>query len=235
MTESRWLSCTDPMPMLDFLKGKASDRKLRLFAVACSRRIWDLITHEVSRKAVQTAEAYADDRVSLKELNVTFRAADRVESNAVDILPGVEHAFAASAARLAAHPEIRGLADGTADAARMAAAFSKVKRKHEKIGIDFGEHYLREEPNEESDQCVLLRDIFGNPFRPIILDPSWLTPTVKALAQSIYDDRDFDQMPILADSLEKAGCDNQEILGHCRGMGPHVRGCWALDAVLGKE
>jgi hypothetical protein len=84
-------------------------------------------------------------------------------------------------------------------------------------------------------QAQLLRDIFGNPFRPITIDPSWLTSTVNALAQTIYHDRTFDQMPGLADALEKAGCANQRILAHCRGPGPHVRGCWALDLLLGKE
>jgi len=80
-----------------------------------------------------------------------------------------------------------------------------------------------------------LRDIFGNPFLPVVFDPSWLTPTVVALANSIYVDRAFDRMPILADALEEAGCDNADILLHCRGDGPHVRGCWVVDAVLGKE
>ena len=81
----------------------------------------------------------------------------------------------------------------------------------------------------------LFRDIFGNPFRPVNLDPSWLTPIVVALAQQIYDDRAFDKMPTLADALEEAGCDNTDLLNHCRGLGPHVRGCWVVDLVLGKE
>jgi hypothetical protein len=80
-----------------------------------------------------------------------------------------------------------------------------------------------------------LRDILGNPFRSITLDPAWLTPTVIRLAQTIYDDRAFDRLPDLADALHESGCDNDEILGHCRGPGPHVRGCWAVDMVLGKK
>jgi hypothetical protein len=88
---------------------------------------------------------------------------------------------------------------------------------------------------EKPAQVLALRDIFNNPFRPITLDPSWLTPKINVLAQAIYTDRALDQMPILADALEKAGCANPEILGHCRGPGPHVRGCWALDLLLGKE
>jgi len=82
---------------------------------------------------------------------------------------------------------------------------------------------------------VLLPDIVANPFHPITLNPSWLTPTVKALAQSIYTDHNFTDLPILADALEEAGCNNEDILSHCRGPGEHTRGCWALDLLLGKS
>ena len=88
--------------------------------------------------------------------------------------------------------------------------------------------------SEREQQVVLLRDIFGNPFRPATLDPSWLTSTVTALAAQMYDSRDFSAMPILADALQDAGCTNDDILDHCRGDGPHVRGCWVFDLVLGK-
>ncbi|OWK37906.1 hypothetical protein [Fimbriiglobus ruber] len=81
----------------------------------------------------------------------------------------------------------------------------------------------------------LLRDIFGTPFRPVTLIPAWLTPTVVALTTGIYTDRAFDRLPILADALQDAGCDNDDILAHCRGDGPHVRGCWVVDALLAKE
>jgi hypothetical protein len=80
----------------------------------------------------------------------------------------------------------------------------------------------------------LLRDIFGNPFRPISFDPSWRTSTAVALAEGVYADRAFSRLPILADALEDAGCDAAELLAHLRGDSPHVRGCWALDLVLGK-
>jgi hypothetical protein len=83
--------------------------------------------------------------------------------------------------------------------------------------------------------AALLRDIFGNPFRPVAFDPAWRTPTAVALAQQMYESRDFSAMPILADALQDAGCDCDDILAHCRGTGPHVRGCWVVDAVLGKE
>ena len=81
----------------------------------------------------------------------------------------------------------------------------------------------------------LLRDIFGNPFRPFHFSPEWRTDTAVALARQIYDARDFSLMSILADALQDAGCENEDILDHCRGPGPHVRGCWVVDLVLGKE
>ncbi|VTT98118.1 Uncharacterized protein OS=Sorangium cellulosum (strain So ce56) GN=sce5710 PE=4 SV=1 [Gemmataceae bacterium] len=82
---------------------------------------------------------------------------------------------------------------------------------------------------------ALLRDIFGNPFRPVAFDGVWRTSTAVALARGMYESRDFGPMPILADALQDAGCENEEVLGHCRGGGPHVRGCWVVDLVLGKE
>lgn len=84
-------------------------------------------------------------------------------------------------------------------------------------------------------QRALMGEMFVNPFRRTTTDPSWVTSTVTGLAEGIYADRAFDRMPILADALEDAGCDNADILAHCRGDGPHVRGCWVVDLILGKE
>jgi hypothetical protein len=81
----------------------------------------------------------------------------------------------------------------------------------------------------------LLRDIFGNPFRPVAVDPGWRTSNVVSLADAIYADRAFDLLPVLADALEEAGCDNAEILSHCRQPAKHVLGCWAVDLLLGKK
>ena len=83
--------------------------------------------------------------------------------------------------------------------------------------------------------AVYLRDIFGNPFRPVAFSPAWRTDTTVALAGRMYEERDFSAMPILADALEDAGCTDPDLLGHLRGSGPHVRGCWVVDLVLGKK
>jgi hypothetical protein len=91
-------------------------------------------------------------------------------------------------------------------------------------------------------QSSLLRDLFGNPFRPVTLNPAWLSPTITSLAQAIYENRQlpsghFDnvRMGVLADALEEVGCDNADMLSHCRSEGPHVRGCWFVDLLLIKE
>lgn len=103
--------------------------------------------------------------------------------------------------------------------------------------------WKRTQSREETDavtnaealfQVSLIKELFGNPFRPLAVDPSWSTSTVVALSEGIYRDRAFDRMPILADALQDAGCDNEDILNHCRSDGPHVRGCWVVDLVLGK-
>jgi hypothetical protein len=83
--------------------------------------------------------------------------------------------------------------------------------------------------------CQFLRDIFGNPCRQVTFDPAWRTPAVVALARTMYDERQFGEMPFLGDALEEAGCISDQILSHCRGPGPHVRGCWVIDLILGKE
>src|SRR5207302_11255992 len=92
---------------------------------------------------------------------------------------------------------------------------------------------------EQTAQADLLRCIVGPLlFRaPPAVHPAWLGwngGTVLHLAQAIYDERSFDRLPVLADALEEAGSDNEELLSHCRGLGPHARGCWVLDVLLGK-
>jgi len=85
-------------------------------------------------------------------------------------------------------------------------------------------------------QAGLVREVFGNPFRPVRFDPAWRHANggvVSRVAGAIYHDRGWDDLPILADALEDAGCDEPALLEHLHGPGPHVRGCWALDLVLG--
>jgi hypothetical protein len=87
----------------------------------------------------------------------------------------------------------------------------------------------------EVHSAELIRDIFGNPFRPVASDPAWLSTPVVDLARTMYESRDFLAMPILGDALEEAGCSDADVLAHCRGDGPHTRGCWVVDAILKKD
>jgi hypothetical protein len=87
---------------------------------------------------------------------------------------------------------------------------------------------------EMKQQTMILLEIIGNPFRPITLDPAWRTPGIVQLAWSLHEDRRFEDLPVLADALEEAGCREQSVLDHLRGPGPHVRGCWVLDLILGR-
>jgi len=94
----------------------------------------------------------------------------------------------------------------------------------------------RELASARAANISILRDIFGNPFRPVAFDPEWRTSTAVALAKQMYDARDFGAMPILADALQDAGCENEDVLNHCRDAnGVHVRGCCIVDLVLGKS
>jgi hypothetical protein len=227
MTEQEWLACTEPKPMLDFLRGRTSDRKRRLFAVACCRRIWHLMTDERSRKALELAERSADHPIAPETLAAVSATAEEAFGEAVH-QPGVP--LAAQAACFAASYA------SNAPAVRHADAFEVMQAAVDAVeSIQRAANAAVDTTAERAGQAVLLRDLWQNPLRLSTLNPAWLTPTVEAVAKAIYEERAFDRIPILADALEDAGCDNQDILAHCRQPGVHVRGCWALDLVLGKE
>jgi hypothetical protein len=224
MTEQEWLACTEPKKMLDFLNGNASERKLRLFAVACCRRVWHLLVHERSRRAVEVAEQFADGAATNQEL-------EDAKSNAWEFTLHIVHEdeqfFALDQTFLNA-----------ADAPAWAAEWSEDYLAKKCGGYPLGVVVATQRAlgtREGDEQADLVRCVFGIPFCPAALNPTWLTPKAAALAQEIYDSRTFNRLPILAEALEDAGCDNKKILAHCRGPGPHVRGCWVVDLVLGKE
>jgi hypothetical protein len=124
-----------------------------------------------------------------------------------------------------------------------ARAFLAYTRGHP-VGVGAEDWVRRAIESEAADLCGLFRCVCGNPFRRVVVDPECLTPTVRSLAAGIDAERAYDRLPILADALQEvpsakregfAGCDDAELLGHCRGAGPHGRGCWAVDLVLGRE
>jgi hypothetical protein len=240
MTENDWLGCGDPRPMLEFLQanGRASDRKLRLFAVACCRRIWQLLTAEQSREAVEIAERYADDTVSKKDLTEARQA---VRSASWDAAAAKARQVSWDGPGFVAWCCVREtMPSAVKEAARTSAFRATAKPVH------FGKNLGWQVGNlggEQEMQATLLRDIFGNPFQsPPALDPSLLNhDAIVRLAQFAYDDRDMPagtlnpgRLAELADALEAAGCRQQNVLGHLRGDGPHVRGCHVVDLVLGK-
>src|SRR5262249_3045115 len=124
-----------------------------------------------------------------------------------------------------------------ANAANRASLMSVDAASHSVSGpMTHGEDsFLLSQKSERAAQCDLIRCIFGNPLNPASLDLNSLPSTVKKIAQTIYDERQFENLPILADALEDAGCDNADILSHCRSPGPHVRGCWLVDLILEKK
>lgn len=224
MTETEWMNCTDPTPMQEFLRTQltASERKLRLFAAACCRRVWNLLIDKHSRKALTIAERYADGAVTAEKLGFAWGDARRAAQ--------VAHRQECETAEASAMWAVSLLCE--ADIGRTMAAVGLAARC-EAFPIDQARL-----ADAQREQTLLLRDIVSNPFRPVILAPTvvhWQDATIPKLAQAIYDDRAFDQMPKLADALEEAGCTIADLLNHCRGPGPHVRGCWAVDFLLGKE
>jgi hypothetical protein len=225
MIESEWLTCSDPQPMLRHLGCKADERKRRLFACACCRRAWHLLADYRVQEAVETAERYADKAANETELEVASDCAEVVYRSCNTKAGG--HA--------AAHAVVSSTAGGL-DASRTAffAAQGIVNPKNISEPSECEQADL---DAERAEQTSVLRDIVGNPFHSVAVEPSWLTwhrGAVPKMARAIYEGRVFDRMPALANALESAGCTNEDILAHCRSGDEHVRGCWVLDLVLEK-
>jgi len=258
VTGTEWFACTDPTAMLESLRGKASDRKLRLLACACCRETWRFLTDERSRQAVEVGERFADGETTLMELATARAAAEAAHAEASatadNAMRAMNHGdyvyyanlratgFAAGAAvECATHPA---LAATTSIAENfIGTAATRCVSNLEAVWWGW------DDPNAAAEQaaverdarktlCDLIHDIFGNPFHTVSLNTAWLTwndGTIPKLAHAIYDERVFDRMPILADALEEAGCTDANILEHFRAPGPHVRGCWAVDILLGNS
>jgi hypothetical protein len=222
--EREWLTATDPQAMLTFLRdaGRLSARKARLFAVACCRRAWHLLTDDRSQEAVEVAERHAD------------RSADEGQ-----------RASAAAEARRAARASFGGPLWYPARAARMAVAeqipIPEVVRYTQ---VDFL-HTPGETRTGELGQAEILRDLCGNPFRPVpAIDPAWLAwggGVVGRLAEVAYEGRelpggtlDRERLAVLADALEEAGAD-AALIEHLRGPGPHYRACFVVDWLTGRK
>jgi hypothetical protein len=274
MTEEQWLACTTPEPLLGCLDGKASDRKLRLFAVACCRRVSHLLVDVRSRVGVEVAERDAEGLVTHEERAGAAHDAGlafvelgaAADAAAPDLATALDWFYDRAEARWtwdAYQAAYRAAVEGdpldpdavraTALAAfaahsavslpgRLAAEFAA---GHAALAVVFAAHPPAEpeagDPGELLGQCRLLGDIFGHPFRPVPPALSWLTSDVVALAHAVYQERELPsgtldpaRLAVLADALEEADCRDDQVLGHLRGPGPHVRGCFAVDLLLGK-
>ena len=233
MTEREWRKAVWPGIMLDYLtqtcrvqRSGCGRRKLRLFGVAYCRRVEHLLKIADLRKLIDSVEEWADDlkkKVSVLKLAVRSRvtegcgvADDMIADYYADLLRQYARSHLAAMA-------VSWLGCDTAEYGSRCYANAALALEGENI------------VEETSRQCDILRDIFGNPFRaPPKFDKRWRTDTAASLARGMYESRDFGAMPILADALQDAGCDSDPILNHCRSEGPHVRGCWVVDLVLGK-
>lgn len=230
MTEAEWLACRDLKAMLAWLGDRVSGRKRRLFACACCRTEWGRIDEEDGRKAIAAAERYADGLIRDSTVTSWFQRAARARNRVRGDNRGM-----------------RELYQGVVEAAlpdelldRVAAAYQYVSTAvaYFRAGPGHREPAWQAAREEAIASFVpLLRDVVGNPFHEPAFEPSWLAwndGTIRKVAQAAYDEGTFDRLPILADALEEAGCTDAALLSHLRGPGPHVRGCWAVDLVMGK-
>jgi hypothetical protein len=243
MTEAEWLASKIPRWMFKNLGSVPDNRKLRLLATACCRRLGSLLP-PASAAALAVNERFADADATLAELARARQSADQAYSRAKRGVTRDSPRRGRSDAAWAVWTAVRQLPDDAepdqyetrpaewaAAAVRMVGvALNPSTRPVRPAGLEGGTK------EERAIQAVILRDIFGNPFRPVALNSSWRASAAVGLARTMYESRDFAAMPILADALEEAGCDSPDMLAHCRDPnGVHVRGCWVVDLVLGKS
>jgi hypothetical protein len=246
LNEAEWLAAPHLIWMVSYLLNEQRDRpgenrRHILFGCACCRSAWDMIQSDAARRLVELAEDYADGKLSEAE----FKAGANPALFA-DLQPHYRGLGGPGQLSARAIHAIGGVIELALDNYRMShGAYTVAQETSRDPQKDFFPTPHR--PMSPKGGCVppdfeqiqdkvqLLRDIFGNPFRPVAFDRDWRTSTALALARQMYETREFSAMPILADALQDAGCDNDEILNHCRDLGPHVRGCWVVDLVLGKE
>jgi hypothetical protein len=202
--------------MVEFLRDRLPERRARLLATAFCHRIKDLFVEPETLRAVEVIEGCADAGATTDDFQ---RAADAAVPN-WDVFEFTTDYDDAQRAAVNAVVHAAGSHDPVYWACVSCVTAAGIRGTHSAVVPAL---------------AGLVRDVAGNPFRPVTLDPSWRTSTVVQLAEGIYADRAFDRLPILADALQDAGCENADILNHCRSAGPHVRGCWVVDLVLGKE
>jgi hypothetical protein len=245
MTEHEWLVCNDPAKMLQFLRSRVSDRKCRLYLCGGCRQLSHLFFRAESLAAVEVAERYSDENATQEELKQGAWHAEALTFGYEFEREGFSFSHPIKAGVVPRLIEMGVLPAGTLPGSEWQVGDAIKNRLMAAADIAYYcaihapksvERWLAQKRHEVTWPGRWLIDcVFGNPFRPVVLNPAWLTPEVFALAQAIYDDRVFDRMSELADALEEAGCTSADMLAHCRAPGPHARGCWVVDQILGKE
>jgi hypothetical protein len=235
VTETEWMACNEPDKMLALLRGKASDRKLRLFACSCVRRSWQLLT-DSGRQAIATAEAYADGMTDTETLKAASCAAHKPVDEEIEAANISGHGVSLNSPLSAADAAFEASNSMDSDITRHLVPLHAARAAQVALGGVGGEC---------AAQAVLLRDLLGNPFRPITISLAilaWNDGLVVRLAQAAYEERhlpegtlDTGRLAVLADALEEAGLMDADILGHLRSSEPHMRGCWAVDLCMGKS
>jgi hypothetical protein len=241
MTEGQWLQCTNPEPMLAHLDRDSSERKLRLFGCACCRRFWARLPHEPCRRVIEATEALVDGQVDALAFKDAFAAVedflgDLIVQAGAGVLLGNEEWGDYASYLIASRHAWDAVEVASRAVVHVALSLSRAPAGWQPRDFRFVW------AEERGYQANLLREVFGNPFRPVSVAPGWRTATVDAAAGAAYAERHLpsghlnpSHLAILADALEEAGCTDQTILDHLRGPGPHVRGCFALDAVLERQ
>ncbi|QJW96618.1 hypothetical protein FTUN_4175 [Frigoriglobus tundricola] len=225
MDSESWEQSRNLQKMIRSVDPRQCDRKLRLFAVACCRRVWDLITDPAAKRLVELTEQFADGAIDREALrNVWSGAPDYPRA---DGAAKQAAAFGCASWEAAADSYTRAAHDAE-------AAVAEAIDEPDSPEVGLRKYELR--GRERAAQLDLLREVLRNPFRSVSFSPTWRTETAVLLARQMYESRDFSAMPILADALQDAGCDHTLVLDHCRDPGQiHVRGCWVVDLVLGKS
>lgn len=232
MTELQWLTSADPAPMLKAAQLPRSARKFRLFCCACCRQLWAVLPPE-SRGGIETAERFADGLSSRAELSAAAARA----SAAVLALPRA-WTYDVLRARYATTAAADCCSDSAATAAGAVSVASTAAHAVALVVSGWGGTRSRDaaHASELAAQAELVRELFGNPHRPTHFPREWLTDNVVSLAKESDQTGDFSPLPILADALQEAGCEEGTVLDHCRSPRQiHVRGCWVIDHVLRKE
>jgi hypothetical protein len=228
MNEIDWIAGADPLAMLDHMGAGASDRKLRLFACACVRRFWSDLRYPTPREAVAMAERLAEGTATPEEVEAMRVSAEASAGNAPEF---EQFAYTAAAATLmeSAPEAARTARESMRQQAVRTAAYEMIFAEDEAAAV------ARASEEESRRQVELLNELFGNPFRPVAVEPHWLAwggGIVVGMAREIEEAQRFAELPYLADALMDAGCDQETLLRHLRQPEGHIRGCWALDALL---